>query len=167
VEKCSELGLTTLVPLYTARTIVRDVPERLANRVARWQRVAEAAARQCGRRTLLEVCSPVSVQDFCVHYQAAAVKIVCWEAERHQGLRQLLAADLPPGPVVALVGPEGGLSAEEVALASTYGFRAVSLGPQLLRTETAAIALTTMVRYSLGAFEPREEWYEEDTAGTP
>ena len=55
VEKCSELGLTTLVPLHTERTVVREASERLATKMARWQRIAAAAARQCGRRTLLDV----------------------------------------------------------------------------------------------------------------
>ncbi len=70
VEKCSELGLTTLVPLYTARTVVREQATHAA-KLVRWRRIAEAAARQCGRATLLEVQAPMSLADFCTTYRAA------------------------------------------------------------------------------------------------
>ena len=157
VEKCSELGLTTLVPLYTERTVVREASERLATKMTRWQRIAVAAARQCGRRTLLEVQPPMALRDFCVHYGSAPVKLVCWEEERQQGMRQVLESVNDRSPIVIVVGPEGGLTAHEVEVARTEGFTTVSLGPHLLRTETAAIVLTGIVRYSLGALEPSRE----------
>lgn len=157
VEKCSELGLTTLVPLYTERTVVREASERLVTKMARWQRIAAAAARQCGRRTLLEVQPPMALRDFCVHYGSAPVKLVCWEEERQQGIRQVLESMTDQGPVVIVIGPEGGLTAHEVEVARTEGFTTVSLGPHLLRTETAAIVLTGIVRYSLGELEPFRE----------
>lgn len=157
VEKCSELGLDTLVPLYTARTVVRGVPEREARRVERWSRVAEAAARQCGRRTLLDIQPPQSLQDFCVAYGTAPAKIVCWEEERTSGARQVIESLGGEGPYVVIVGPEGGLTADEVALARGYGFAPMSLGPRILRTETAAIAVTALLRYRLRDLEPPAE----------
>ena len=157
VEKCSELGLTTLVPLYTDRTVVRETPERLAGKMARWQRIAAAAARQCGRRTLLDVQSPIALGDFCVRYRSAPVKLVCWEEEQRHGMRQALARLVDQSPIVVLIGPEGGLTVDEVEMAREYGFATVSLGPRVLRTETAAIVLTSVVRYSLGELEPQGE----------
>jgi len=155
VEKCSELGLTTLVPLYTDRTVVHEAPERLAGKMARWQRIAAAAARQCGRRTLLDVQPPRALRDFCVCYQSAPVKLVCWEEEQHYGMRQALACCTDQSPIVVLIGPEGGLTVDEVGIARAHGFTTVSLGPRVLRTETAAIVLTSIVRYSLGELEPQ------------
>lgn len=157
VEKCSELGLTTLVPLYTARTVVREVPARMAGKLARWQRIAAAAARQCGRQTLLEVQPPLGLTAFCAHYASAPVKILCWEEERQHSVRQVLSSLDGQSPIVLIIGPEGGLTVAEVELARSYGFRTVSLGPHLLRTETAAIVLTSIVRYSVGALEPNRE----------
>src|SRR2546425_9529974 len=157
VEKCSELGLTTLVPLYTDRTVVREVPDRLAGKMARWQRIAAAAARQCGRRTLLDVQSPMALGDFCVCYRSAPVKLVCWEEEQRHGIRQACARLAGQRPIVVLIGPEGGLTVDEVEMAREYGFATVSLGPRVLRTETAAIVLTSVVRYSLGELEPQGE----------
>jgi 16S rRNA (uracil1498-N3)-methyltransferase len=153
VEKCSELGLTTLVPVYTERTVVRDTG-RATTKLTRWRRVAEAAARQCGRRVFLELYPPVSLQDFCVTYRFAPVKLVSWEEERQQGLRQILQMLIGQSPIVVLIGPEGGLTAQEVAVAQSYGFHPVTLGPCRLRTETAAIVVTSIIRYSVGGFEP-------------
>lgn len=157
IEKCSELGLTTLVPLFTARTVVREMPERLAGKVARWQRIAEAAARQCGRRTLLDVQPPMALAAFCQTYAAFPVKLIGWEDERHTGVRHALQGLSAHSAVAMLIGPEGGWATQEVALARAHGFLPVSLGPYVLRTETAAIALTSIVRYSWGAFEPQGE----------
>jgi len=157
VEKCSELGLTTLVPLYTDRTVVREASERLAGKMARWQRIAAAAARQCGRRMLLDVQPPMALGDFCVCYRSAPVKLVCWEEEQHHGMRQALTRLTDQSPIVILIGPEGGLTVDEVEMARTHGFTTVSLGPRVLRTETAAIVLTSVVRYSLGELEPQGE----------
>jgi 16S rRNA (uracil1498-N3)-methyltransferase len=155
VEKCSELGLTTLVPVYTERTVVREVSARLGEKFSRWQRVATAAARQCGRRVLLEILPPLPLADFCARYDVAPVKFVCWEEELQRGLRQALTTTVTtPQPVVVLIGPEGGLTAQEVALACAHGFVRVSLGPRILRTETAAIAVTSIIRYHLGELEP-------------
>ena len=157
VEKCSELGLTTLVPLHTERTVVREASERLATKMARWQRIAAAAARQCGRRTLLDIQQPVALQDFCGRYRSAPVKLVCWEEERQQGIRQILESLTGQSPIVLLIGPEGGLTVHEIEMARTEGFTTVSLGAHLLRTETAAIVLTGIVRYSLGDLEPSRD----------
>jgi 16S rRNA (uracil1498-N3)-methyltransferase len=157
VEKCSELGLTTLVPLYTERTTVREASERLTTKMMRWQRLAAAAARQCGRRTLLDVQSPMALRDFCLRYRSAPVKLVCWEEERQQGIRQVLERLTDQSPIVTVVGPEGGLTIHEVEMARTEGFTTVSLGSHLFRTETSAIVLTGIVRYSLGDLEPSRD----------
>ena len=154
VEKCSELGLSTLVPLHTELSAVRSVGQRINERMARWHRIAAAAAGQCGRRTLLKLGTPSSVADFCVRYNAAAVKIICWEREKSRGVRQVLEAGDDRYPVAVLVGPESGFTEDEVAVAETHGFVPVSLGPRRLRTETAAVAVTSIIRYSRGELDP-------------
>jgi 16S rRNA (uracil1498-N3)-methyltransferase len=154
VEKCSELGLTTLAPLYTERTMGRDARGRMETKLSRWRRIAEAAARQCGRRILLDICSPQSLSDFCEAYQSASTKMICWEQEPHHGIRDMLEATGPSGPVVALVGPEGGWTEQEVGHARAHGFVTVSLGPRILRTETAAVTLVSLIRYVQGELGP-------------
>jgi 16S rRNA (uracil1498-N3)-methyltransferase len=85
------------------------------------------------------------------------MKLVCWEEEQQQGLWHVLERLAGQSPVVVLIGPEGGLTAQEVALARAHGFVTVSLGPHVLRTETAAIAITSIIRYSMRALEPQGE----------
>ena len=154
VEKCSELGLSALVPLHTELSAVRSVGQRINERMARWHRIAAAAAGQCGRRTLLKLGTPSSVADFCARYDTAAVKIICWEREKSRGVRQVLEAGDDRYPVAVLVGPESGFTEDEVAVAETHGFVPVSLGPRRLRTETAAVAVTSIIRYSRGELDP-------------
>ena len=154
VEKCSELGLSALVPLHTELSAVRSVGQRINERMARWHRIAAAAAGQCGRRTLLKLGTPSSVADFCARYDTAAVKIICWEREKSRGVRQVLEAGNDRYPVAVLVGPESGFTEDEVAVAETHGFVPVSLGPRRLRTETAAVAVTSIIRYSRGELDP-------------
>jgi 16S rRNA (uracil1498-N3)-methyltransferase len=155
VEKGSELGLTTLAPLYTERTVVREAPGRTATKLSRWGRIAEAAARQCGRRTLLDIQAPQAFRAFCVAHQSAPTKIICWEQEPHRGIREVLEAPMPSGAVAVLIGPEGGWTEEEVAWARTHGFITVSLGPRMLRTETAAVTLLGLIRYAQSELGPQ------------
>lgn len=154
VEKCSELGLSALVPLHTQLSVIRSTGQRMSGKMARWQRIAAAAAGQCGRRTLLELGTPSSLADFCARHVAAPVKIICWEQEKSHGIRQVLEAGDNQYPVAVLVGPESGFTEGEVAVAETHGFVPVSLGPRRLRTETAAVAVTSIIRYSRGELDP-------------
>jgi len=154
VEKGSELGLTTLVPLYTERSVVREAAGRTETKLSRWHRIAESAARQCGRRHVLDIEPPQSLRDFCLAYQWAPAKILCWEEERQRGIRDAFEMLALSGPVAALVGPEGGWTAQEVAHADAQGFITVSLGPRMLRTETAAVTLVSLIRYAQGEFGP-------------
>src|SRR5207244_2928270 len=83
--------------------------ERLTGKMARWQRIAAAAARQCGRRTFLDIQPPMGLGDFCGRYASAPVKLVCWEEERLHGMRQVFERLTGQSPIVVLIGPEGGL----------------------------------------------------------
>ena len=163
VEKCSELGLTILVPLYSERTVKRHVSKRDDEKLGRWRRIAEAAAKQCGRQTLLKIRSPMTLHQFCVDYQAATLKLICWTQESQQSLRHIVEQWDGQPPVVALVGPEGGWSEQEIAVARAHGFRTAHLGPLTLRTETAAIVVTGLVRYQLGDFELKGIQHEKDS----
>lgn len=154
VEKCSELGLSALVPLHTRLSVVRSTGQRMSEKMARWQRIAAAAAGQCGRRTLLELGTPSSLPDFCARYGAAPVKIICWEQETAHSMRQVLETGDNRYPIAVLVGPESGFTEDEIAVAETHGFVPVSLGPRRLRTETAAVAVISIIRYSRGELDP-------------
>jgi 16S rRNA (uracil1498-N3)-methyltransferase len=132
VEKLTELGVARLVPLITTRGVAEATPaavERLARGVIE-------ACKQCGRDTLMEIAPPRSVAEIARDPGDGAMLVV---ADRDGLPLEPAAAD--GRPIIAVVGPEGGLTAEELAAIEAAGGRRVSLGPHVLRVETAAIAL--------------------------
>jgi 16S rRNA (uracil1498-N3)-methyltransferase len=132
VEKLTELGVARLVPLTTTRGVAEATPaavERLARGVIE-------ACKQCGRDTLMEIAPPRSVAEIARDPGDGAMLVV---ADRDGGPLEPAAAE--GRPLIAVVGPEGGLTAEELATLEAAGGRRVSLGPHVLRVETAAIAL--------------------------
>lgn len=141
VEKATELGAAAIQPLLCERAVLRLEGDRAERKREHWQAQAQAAAEQCGRTRVLRV---QPVQRLATWLQDAALPPLRWllSAPGHDG-----AAVPPPrlpahaGPLVLLSGPEGGLSAAEQAAARAAGFAPVSLGPRVLRAETAPLAL--------------------------
>lgn len=142
VQKATELGATALMPLATERSEVRLDAERAARRVAHWQGVVRAACEQCGRNRLPMVGAPQALDEFLAATPAAALRLTL--APDGVALRDLPRPDA--AGVVLLIGPEGGLSEAEVARATAAGFVRASLGPRVLRTETAALAALATVQ---------------------
>lgn len=130
VEKATELGVARIAPVLTRHAVAR------AGHVDRWRRIAVAAAKQSGRTTVPTVEEAVALP-VLLDAPFAGVRVLPWEGERTCRLRDLPAT---AAAVLVLIGPEGGFAAEEVALARDRGFATVSLGPRILRAETAAIA---------------------------
>src|SRR6266446_6038209 len=134
LQKSTELGVSRIVPIASARSVVRLSSDRADRRVAHWRNVVVAACEQCGRNRVPEIAA---ITDF-----AAFLGMV------DEGTRLLLAPDAdrdlrhlePPRAVTLLVGPEGGLAPEERRGAETSGFVPVRFGPRVLRTETAPLA---------------------------
>ncbi|MFQ6111814.1 MAG: RsmE family RNA methyltransferase, partial [Nitrospinota bacterium] len=119
-------------------------------RLLRWQRVAREAAKQAGRIRPLGINPPSDLEHFVRATREADLKLTLWEGERERLLRHLLAAAGSVRWVSILVGPEGGLSAEEVELAAGKGYLAVNLGPRIMRTETAALAVLAILQHRWG-----------------
>ncbi|HET7034195.1 MAG TPA: 16S rRNA (uracil(1498)-N(3))-methyltransferase [Thermomicrobiaceae bacterium] len=143
VQKATELGVAAVVPLATERTVVSFQTGRVGHRVERWRRIAVEAAEQCGRATLPCIEEPQPFES-AVRLAAKGPAILLWEDERRTPLAALPFTALPS--LWLLVGPEGGFSAAEVALARAAGLTLATLGPLILRAETAAIAAVATVR---------------------
>lgn len=133
VEKLTELGTARLVPLVTER----GVAEATDAARERLKRGVIEACKQCGRTTLMEIAAPATLGDLAARHPAALRLIA------HPGSAALRSQPLatPDREIVAAIGPEGGFTAEELDQAAAAGFQPVSLGPHILRIETAAIAL--------------------------
>lgn len=132
VEKCTELGVRSITPLATERTVVRHA------RSERWRKIALAAMKQSGRCVLPAVRELTRLEDFLAGADASWVKLIPHEKAEGRTIRAVLAGSLP-SPVLLCIGPEGGFADGEVQSAEQRGFRQVTLGPTRLRTETAAV----------------------------
>lgn len=140
LEKLTEVGADAIVPVETARTVVRLDAARRASRRVRHQAVVAAAARQCGRADLPAVGEVVGLAEALAAVDAE-VRVVA-----QPGAPPLQALGAGVTSLAILIGPEGGLAPEEVALAARHGFAPVSLGPTILRAETAGLILVAAVR---------------------
>ncbi|NBQ86768.1 MAG: 16S rRNA (uracil(1498)-N(3))-methyltransferase [Betaproteobacteria bacterium] len=159
VEKATELGVASITPLMSTRSVLRVSGERADKKQAHWQAVAVAACEQCGRNRVPPIAAPVAfdawLRDAPATAPTAAPRLVLSLATDAQPL-SVLAAHLhgasPSGPRVVqlLSGPEGGLSPDEEAAARAQGWQALTLGPRTLRAETAPLA--TLAALTLGAY---------------
>ena len=147
LEKGTELGVARFVPLLSGRARVKT--EGGAARAARWRRIVTEAAEQCGRGRVPAVDPPAAFEEAV--RSAPGLRLLPWEGERSLGLRSALRGTKPkPSTVSLFIGPEGGFSEEEAALAREAGCLAVSLGPRILRSETAGIVAAALVMHTLG-----------------
>ena len=148
-QKATELGVTKLVPVVSSRTIVRPVGA-LRSKQARWETIVRESAEQSGRGRMPVLEAGCSLTDALAH--APGLRLVAWEeGKSNPGLiHALTQASLPVNSVSLLIGPEGGLGADEIAQAEQAGWQTVSLGPRILRAETAALAALTLVMGVLG-----------------
>lgn len=142
LEKLVEVGVDAIVPVETARTVVHLDDERRARRQARHQRIAAEAARQCGRADVPPVAPARRVAD-ALAAVTAGVRLVADPGVDHP---LLAAAPADATTVALLIGPEGGLTADEVERAQAAGFVAISLGATVLRAETAGFAAAFALR---------------------
>lgn len=141
VEKAAELGVASVQPLHTAHSVLRLSGERAAKKQAHWQSVAIAACEQCGGNRVPAVQGVADLGAWLpLSADTAPLRCVLSLAEGTRPLTQVLHDQPPDAPVLFLSGPEGGLSAQEDAQARSAGFIPVTLGPRVLRAETAALA---------------------------
>lgn len=149
LQKLTELGVTRIVPVETARSVTRAERDAAQAKSHRWPDVILRAAKQCRRALLPELYLPVPLAAALALAGPAERKLLLYEGEQGLSLAAALAGPRPQ-QVALLIGPEGGFAAEEVVAARAAGFLTVGLGPRLLRTETAAIAAAALVQGMLG-----------------
>jgi 16S rRNA (uracil1498-N3)-methyltransferase len=166
VQKATELGVSAIAPLVTAHAEVKLSDERSEKRLERWRRISLEAMKQCGRRRLVDIAPPVTLKDFLdpVRAQGADVSdsireraLLVFSERGGACITEVIARSADSSAVVALVGPEGGWSDEELTLLDERGARAVTLGPRVLRTETAAVVAVTLIQHILGDLSSEKE----------
>jgi 16S rRNA (uracil1498-N3)-methyltransferase len=151
VQKATELGVRRIVPLVTEHSDVRLNDERAERRAERWRRIALEALKQSGGRRLVAIQAPLALADFITSTQSQSAPLVLFFNERGGlAVNEALSEIDHTQPIIACVGPEGGWSDDELKMLASTGARFVTLGPRILRTETAAIVAVTLIQHHLG-----------------
>lgn len=147
MQKATELGVSKIIPLLTERTVVRLDARQAERKLQHWRAITVAACEQCGRNRVPQVVPPMELGTLLTQPSPGATRVLLSPG----GTRR--PADLDSAnSVLLLIGPEGGLSGAEQRAALEAGFEAVSLGPRVLRTETAAIAALAAFQQRFGDF---------------
>jgi len=159
VKGVAELGADVIIPFTADRSVSRLAGEKAPARVVRWQKIAREASRCTGSASVAEVEPVVSFEGMLLRAQSDARKMIFWEEEKRLTIKDALS---DPAYDIALryfivVGPEGGLSRDEVAQARQAGFIPVTLGRQILKVETAAMAILAIIQYEKGIFGLQSE----------
>lgn len=141
MQKAVELGVTSITPIFSERCVVKLDAERMAKKVHQWQAIAIAACEQSGRNVVPTVHQPVTLEAYVLK-DAATLKLIL-DPQSANSWRNLAFKDQT---LSLLIGPEGGLSATEIQFAGAQGYQGLSLGPRILRTETAAITVLSLLQ---------------------
>ena len=150
VDKGTQLGVSRFVQVVTEKSKVKaEDARRMGLKTARLEKVALASMKQCRRSFRPEIVAPMSITQYLNQIDRESFKVICHPSSQTRTLAEILPAE-PPKRVTLLVGPEAGFSEDEVKLARSKGFVEVSLGPRILRTETAGPVICALVMEHLG-----------------
>jgi len=149
IQKATELGVKEIVPFFSSRSISLPENSKKLERHDRWEKIAVAASKQCGRGVLPEIRSLQNYSDMLRSVPQDSLRLILWEKER-VGLKEVLKGAMEKKKIFFLVGPEGGFSQEEVDQSKEKGFIPISLGKRILRAETASLCLISILQYEWG-----------------
>jgi len=150
LRQLTELGMTRWLPFISERSVPQPDARRQASRAARWARIAREAVKQCRRGRIPELSPVGRLEDVLRESAGFDTRIMFWEGARHP---LPVTVDSDSGgarQVLLIVGPEGGFADEEAAAAEQAGFQLATLGPRILRAETATVAASTLVQHLYG-----------------
>lgn len=144
LRKSVELGACSITPLTTERCVVKT--HQVEKKTERWKKIALESSKQCGRTQVPQVAEGIeTLATFCRNSDDRDLKLVFWEEEGDNSLKDL-KLDRTPRSVAVLIGPEGGFSSTEIEKTREYGFQTVSLGPRILRAETAPVVALALLQ---------------------
>jgi 16S rRNA (uracil1498-N3)-methyltransferase len=146
IQKATELGISEITPLWSQRCEVRLNQERLQKKCEHWQKVAQSACEQSGRCRVPTIHPPKTLSQWTEATQAESKLVL------HPHNQKALREQTTPNSLALLVGPEGGFTEEEIRQCQQHGFDGLTLGPRVLRTETAALAALAVLQYQWGDF---------------
>lgn len=149
IQKTIELGISEIVPVETKRSIVKIPPTKAKAKVERWNKIAESAAKQSGRGLIPVVTEPMAFKKTLEVFADCDLPIVAYELENKTSLKDVLLKNTSAKTVNIFIGPEGGIDDGEIDALKNAGALSVTLGPRILRTETAPLAVLSNIIYQL------------------
>lgn len=149
IQKAVELGVSEIVPVAMEHSVVRLESEKAVKKAERWQKIAEAAAKQ-SKRDVIPIVQPVQTMEQMLANNACSCKLIAYECEDKLGLKAALQKQQELKEVLLIIGPEGGISEAELHQAQAAGAWGVSLGKRILRAETAALVAAAAIFYETG-----------------
>ena len=150
IQKAVELGVYQIIPVATKRAVVKLDAKKAEAKVRRWNTIAESAAKQCGRMAVPEVSGVMTFQEACSYAAAFDRNLMPYELAEGMADTRAVLADLKAGMKIGIfIGPEGGFDAAEAELAEAAGMKTITLGRRILRTETAGLAVLSILMFQL------------------
>ena len=157
IQKCTELGVKEIFPVQMERCVVKLDSKTENKKNERWQKIAEAASKQCRRNTVCSINHLIDIKNICKMIDNFDMLLVPYENEENNSFKENLLKiknkknDKTP-KVGIVIGPEGGFSPEEIDILKQNGASIITLGKRILRTETVAIAMTSVIAYEFNDF---------------
>ena len=149
-RQITELGMTRWAPFFSERSIPMPSADKLSGRLERWKTIVIESLKQCQRSRLTEIRPVSSFEETLKMEQQADIKLIFWEEETRTLSEVLDSAPAECDGIVAVLGPEGGFSEAEIKKAVSLGYKSVSLGPRVMKAETATISVCTLMQYLFG-----------------
>jgi len=150
IQKAVELGVYEIIPVATKRAVVKLDEKKAKSKIARWQTISEAAAKQSKRRIVPQIHGVMSFKEAVNYAKDMSVKFVPYElAEGMEKTRKLISSLKPGQDIAIFIGPEGGFEESEIELALENGMEPITLGKRILRTETAGLTVLSWIMYQL------------------
>ena len=150
VQKAVELGVYEIIPVSTKRAVVKLDEKKAKSKIARWQTISEAAAKQSKRRIVPEIHAVMSFKEAVNYAKEMPVKLIPYELAEGMEKTKELINNLKPGEDIAIfIGPEGGFEENEIQTALENGIEPITLGKRILRTETAGFTVLSWIMYQL------------------
>lgn len=164
IKSSAELGADAIIPFIAARSISQIADEKNSSKVARWQKIAQEAARSSHSNCITAVSKILSFTDMIAAAAKDDVKLIFWEEESQKTIKDILTDQALSArkDFFIVVGPEGGFSKDEVEKTKEAGFISVSLGRQILKVETAAAAIISIIQYERGIFGKKSQEAKND-----
>ena len=153
IQKSVELGVYDITPLQMKRCVVKLNEKDKLKKIQRWQKISEVAAKQCGRNIIPKINNIVNVKEVCNLCNEYDIVLIAYENEKENTLKKelknLKKLDKEEIKVAVIIGPEGGIAPEEIEMFEENGAKIITLGNRILRTETVALSVLSIIMYEL------------------